>query len=65
MEVLNLDTKEVYQVHERLEKDTVTLRLTKEFDKTDAKLRTCTYSKLTGFGHTINGQYSKAVDPLF
>ena len=49
VEVKNLDTKESYMIHERVVRDSVWLRMTSKDDKT----RTCSYSKLSGFGHTI------------
>ena len=52
MEVKNLDTKESYMIHERVVRDSVWLRMTSKDDKT----RTCSYSKLSGFGHTIYGK---------
>jgi len=51
VEVKNLDTKESYMIHERVVRDSVWLRMTSKDDKT----RTCSYSKLSGFGHTIYG----------
>ena len=53
IEVKNLDTKESYMIHERVKRDSVWLQMTKPNDE---KLRTCTYSKLSGFGHTIYGK---------
>ena len=52
VEVKNLDTKESYMIHERVVRDSVWLRMTSKDDKT----RTCSYSKLSGFGHTIYGK---------
>ena len=52
MEVKNLDTKESYMIHERVVRDSVWLQMTSKDDKT----RTCSYSKLSGFGHTIYGK---------
>ena len=40
-------------IHERVKRDSVWLQMTKPNDE---KLRTCTYSKLSGFGHTIYGK---------
>ena len=39
-------------IHERVVRDSVWLRMTSKDDKT----RTCSYSKLSGFGHTIYGK---------
>ena len=39
-------------IHEKVKRDSVWLQMNKSSDK---KLRTCTYSKLSGFGHTIYG----------
>ena len=52
VEVKNLETKETYMIHEKVKRDSVWLQMNKSNDK---KLRTCTYSKLSGFGHTIYG----------
>ena len=52
VEVKNLETKETYMIHEKVKRDSVWLQMNKSSDK---KLRTCTYSKLSGFGHTIYG----------
>ena len=52
VEVKNLDTKESYMIHERVVRDSVWLQMTSKDDKT----RTCSYSKLSGFGHTIYGK---------
>ena len=53
IEVKNLNSKESYMIHERVKRDSVWLQMTKPNDE---KLRTCTYSKLSGFGHTIYGK---------
>ena len=39
-------------IHERVVRDSVWLQMTSKDDKT----RTCSYSKLSGFGHTIYGK---------
>ena len=52
VEVKNLETKETYQVEERVVRDSVWLQMKSKDDKT----RTCSYSKLSGFGHTIYGK---------
>ena len=52
VEVKNLDTKESYMIHERVVRDSVWLQMASKDDKT----RTCSYSKLSGFGHTIYGK---------
>ena len=52
--MLNLHTGEDYLVTERVIKDTVTLRMFRS-DGLD-KQQICTYSKVSGFGHTIYGK---------
>ena len=52
VEVKNLETKKTYQVEERVVRDSVWLQMKSKDDKT----RTCSYSKLSGFGHTIYGK---------
>ena len=51
MEVKNLFTGDSYFIQERVKRDSVWLQMTSKEDK----IRTCTYSKLSGFGHTIYG----------
>ena len=52
VEVKNLFTGDSYYIQERVKRDSVWLQLNA---KGDDKIRTCTYSKLSGFGHTIYG----------
>ena len=51
--VTNLVSKEVYEVREKRIGDRVTLKMTRF---TEDKEQFCTYSKSTGFGHTIYGE---------
>jgi hypothetical protein len=55
VEVYNMATGEAYIIHERVVRDSVSLKMSKK-SKEDDKLRICTYSKLSGFGHTIYGK---------
>ena len=52
--VTNIRSGEVYVVRERVEKDRVTLKMSRY---TENKPHLCIYSRSSGFGHTVYGKY--------